>query len=268
MKTSINFTLFLAVTILSGCATTETGFSIIAGPRDVTATEAVNFIKSSKDLSESRSEAEMALAVGEEGTSNHPSLVLSEGVASELPSMTVRRGESLLFVAERLKKLANYTRLIFDFSPGTVTPGSARSENNSITIGSETLTGEVAALYDKQIPGIAFYAANDSEGTALVVSNRGYERWKQLSIFDVKVGTLQDNAARLAGAIGWTLDLKSNWINADDFSIGSGFPLVTVVNDPRQAFTALFKPYPLQAQLNPNTAAVSVVSRVQPNYQD
>lgn len=255
--------------LVAGCASNSGDkgpqkYDVVDPPREVTANEAIGFIKSQDDLNKSeRIATRIYYPEGIEtlGQTNHPTL--APGGQGQLVSMSVRDGESLLSVANRLAHAGSYTRLIFDMSSTAIAPDLAVSPEHIDTVGGKTLFGELSAIYDEQIPGIAVFAADDGDGKALVISDKRYPRWKRLAVYDVREGTLKGNAIALAESIGWSLDSVTGW-QADDYMIGMEYPIIITPNDPRQTLTMLLKAYPAQARLNPNTRSVTVVARLQP----
>tara|TARA_R100000027_G_scaffold63901_2_gene56977 strand:- start:140 stop:529 length:390 start_codon:yes stop_codon:yes gene_type:complete len=129
-------------------------------------------------------------------------------------------------------------------------------------MGGPTLFGEIAATYVDQFPGLQLFAAQDGDGHALVISDKGYPRWAALMVYDVQPGKLADNVRDLARAIGWRMP-EHLW-TTDDFPIPTGYPVIIEPNNPRQAVTSLLSAYPAQAQLNQNTQTITVVPRPRP----
>ena len=251
--------------LLFGCVQQgpEQRFNVVGANREMTANEAIALIKASNDLTISANEAEVSRqSQGLFGYSNHPVLNLNAD-SGKLPSILIRKGESLVSAAERLKHLGSFTRVVFDLTPGTIPPGSVVSKQTTRTIGNTTLIGEVVAFFDADIPDLNVFSAHDNAGNALVFSNKKYERWQHLSVFDVNQGDLKKNSVRLAATMSWKLDDKTAWL-AKNYGITRGYPLVIINDDPHQAFGSLLREYPAQALLDINTRSVTVIERTQP----
>lgn len=253
--------LVVAVSLISGCQSKPYSntqrYEVMAPAQAVNSEEAVNFIRAQTELDQSRKGG----AEYNEGPNNHPAFV--GGGGQSYTALTIRENESLLSVANRVMGMASFTRLIYDLTDEAPSPDSVQARKRVSTLGGPTLFGEIASVYQEQFPGVQLYAALDGEGHALVISDKRYARWSTLAIYDVKPGTLSENARALSSYLGWDLPEKNGWTTGD-FPIAHGYPIVIEPANARSALIALLDRYPAQAQLNPNTKLVTVVGRPAP----
>lgn len=251
--------LMVVALMITGCQTKPHNtqrYTVIAPAQTVSSEEAVNFIRAQTELDRSRKGG----AEYDEGPNNHPAF--AGGGGQSYTALTIRERESLLSVANRVMGVASFTRLIYDLSDEAPSPDSVQAKTRVSTLGGPTLFGEIAATYIEQFPGLQLFAAEDGDGHALVISDKGYPRWATLQIYDVQPGPISDAVRGLAQSIGWAQP-EHLW-NAGDFRIQSAYPVVVEPNNPRQALASLLARYPAQAQLNPNTGTITVVRRLQP----
>ncbi|MDQ2077390.1 hypothetical protein [Marinimicrobium sp. ABcell2] len=233
-------------------------YEVMAPARTVNSEEAVNFIRAQSELDRTRQYTGGTEFM--DGPNNHPAFV--GGGGQTFTALTIRERETLLSVANRVMNMASFTRLIYDLSDEAPSPDMVQARMRVATIGGPTLFGEIAATYVDQFPGLQLFAAQDGDGHALVISDKGYPRWSRLVIHDVQPGLLKDNVAGLARSLGWSM--PDHLWTTDDFKISSGYPVVIEPDNPRQAITSLMSRYPAQAQLNPNTRTITVVPRLRP----
>lgn len=180
----------------------------------------------------------------------------SQENAAEKPIHTeqllIRKGEPLLSVATRLVRAGGYTGYIFDIN-GEENSTATRSRKIAVTGTYNSGAIDLSTAYE--VPNLKAIAAKYNDKPYLVITTAAYEKWQQFEIFYVEAGTLKKNATQLAYHFGWALP-DSEW-TAENFTTTS-YPLV-ISEDPREAFSKLFAPYPLIAQLNPNNLTVTVV---------
>lgn len=237
-------------------------YEVLAPAREVNADEAIGFIRAQDELYQTSEFTEGAEYLN--GPNNHPAYIGEGGEA--LTAITIRKGETLLSVANRVMDVSNFSRLIYDLSSDAPSPDSIQSDRVVRTLGGPTLFGEIASVYQDDVPGVQLYAAQDGQAHALVISDKRYPRWSRLAIYDVIQGTLKENVDHLSNMIGWKLHPRRGW-EADDFHIYAGYPIVIQPENPRASVETLLDRYPVQAHLNQNTHQVTIIRRPQPNVR-
>lgn len=176
-------------------------------------------------------------------------------------TITVRERESLISVSTRLAQEKGYRDVLFDFSP------RARAPHSALAAQAQTLQGDglaelldhVTRTFSSHAGPFRFFEALADNGYVLVVTDRAFEPWQSLRVFNVTASTLSDNAERLTTFAGWKPANAEAWRLSRDFPIIA--PYRIVIADIEQGFNRLFEPYPVQANLVQSSRSVFFVSR-------
>lgn len=184
--------------------------------------------------------------------------------AGLLESISVRKGESLISISQRISTEKGYTGVLFDFSPGSPAPHSFSAPFEGLVQGNG-ITGLLEVIKDQfkpVVPDLKFFEAKTDGGYALVVTNREFQSWENLRVFDVLADTLSENARRLSQHYGWKMDPINGWRLDTDYTIVA--PYKIVVSDVHQAFSRILEAYPVKANLVGSTETVFFVERPMP----
>lgn len=180
----------------------------------------------------------------------------------ELLSYNVPQGQDLRTTLQDLAVLLNFTRAIIDWDDAAQDPSQLRAQEKvTISVQSASPTAIKSALVRAFPAAESLYVgtAVDKNGSALVLSNRRYEPWDNLILFEVYPGTLQENARRMAERFGWNAPERNYWQTDITYDVKVQYAIVS--KDVVHGFSRLFEAYPLQARLVDSTKQVVVVKR-------
>lgn len=181
-----------------------------------------------------------------------------------LTAIDIRPQETLVSVVTRLAENKGYQNALFDFTAAAGAPHVAESTLSGTIQGDGLLglTDLIVDAFGPRVGALAFYEAKAADGHVLVVTDRPFERWQDLRVFEVKSSTLSENAARLAGFYGWNLAGAQAWRLDKDYSIVA--PYKIVVSGVEQAYDRLLENYPVKATLVRSTESVFFTTRNMP----
>lgn len=175
----------------------------------------------------------------------------------------VVRGDTLRVALPDIAQEMSYTRVLIDFPGQSALLGEAQSLGGRVSTDNLTdLEADLKKVFEG-IEGVRVYAALDGDhGAALVVSTRTYNNPNRLRVFEVKDGSLRDNATRLAEEYNWRVPQTNGWQLSVDYTVSVSYPIV--VSGIAEGFHRLFRQYPVQAQLIDGHQSAVFVSRTLP----
>lgn len=181
-----------------------------------------------------------------------------------LEGIEIRHGESLISITQRLAADKGYRDVIFDFKPSSMPPHSIIAPFSGILQGDGVngLLRELAAQFSPAVPNLQFTEAKNAFGYSLIVTDRGFQDWETLRVFEVRATTISENVKHLADFYGWRVDRDGGWRLDTDYEIVA--PYKIAVSDVHQAFSRLLEGYPVKANLVGSTQTAFFVSRPMP----
>lgn len=187
----------------------------------------------------------------------------AQSAQSRIQTLTPFTGESVYLFMNRYAELQQFDRVVYRIRDINKKVNlkideykRAGDSDKSFSLGEALASKGLIALNAKDV-----FTGRD----VLVVTDEMGLNNRQLRVFRVDEGALSINAVKLATIYSLTIGSSNQWPLETDYNIKFRYDIV--IADSLDAFSQLFKSYPVQAQIIHGGTAMTVVKRTTANRQ-
>lgn len=171
-------------------------------------------------------------------------------------SLVVRAGETWEQSLTRWIRDNGYDSVLLYFPEGQPEGFSLHPKNTYFPgIDFDSSINEARAAFEKE-SGVTYSVTFDKSNKTAVIHPVGVVT----QTFNIKPGSLKQNAARMTTAYGWNTS-EPDWRIKGDYYISAGWPIVTQKGDIATALNMLVASFPVQPQLLKSTQHVFFVTK-------